>query len=180
MRFNRFVAVGLFAILLCTVNAANASKAGHLNSDENTCRSFVQSFYKWYLTKDIADSRYKERASAFSPQLLKQLNDDYAASQRNSGEIVGLDFDPFLATNSEPYAKYVVTKVTKNGSNYLVQVEGSGGNTVGHTYIVPEVSYKNGKCQFVNFHYPDFKPPDDNLVSTLKFLSDERRQEGIK
>lgn len=179
MRFDRFVAAGMLTILLCSVTVANTGKTGYVHSDENTCRSFVQSFYKWYVTKDVADSRYKERASAFSPQLLKQLDDDYAASQRNSGEIVGLDFDPFLATNSDPYAKYVVTKVTKKGSNYLVQVEGSGGRTVGHTYIVPEVSYKNGKCQFVNFHYSDFKPPDDNLVSILKFLSNERRKEGL-
>jgi len=41
---------------------------------------------------------------------------------------------------------------------------------------VPEVSYKNGKCQYVNFHYPESKPPDDNLLSILKTLKDARTQ----
>lgn len=176
MRFDRLIAAALLAIVICPATVANAAKTSDEAGCEITCRSFVQSFYKWYLKKPQADRAYKQRASAFSPTLLKQLNEDYAASQKVSGEVVGLDFDPFLDTNAEPHARYVATKVTKKGNDYLVQVDGSGGNRTDHTRIVPEILYKNGKCQFVNFHYTDSKPPDDNLLSTLKTLRDNRHK----
>ena len=37
-----------------------------------------------------------------------------------------------------------------------------------------EVVSENGRWQFVNFHYGEGK--DDNLVSTLKLLRDERQK----
>jgi hypothetical protein len=175
MRFFGLITAALLAMVICPATVADSSGSG-----ENACRTFVQSFYKWYLRKPQADSAYKERASAFNPELLKQLNEDYAASQKASGEVVGLDFDPFLATNAEPHASYVATKVTKKDNNYLVQVDGNGGNRADHTRIVPEVAYNDGKCRFVNFHYADSKPPDDNLLSILKTLRESRRKEGMK
>ena len=179
MRFDRLTAAALLAIVMFFATAAGPARASNAGGDEKTCQSFVQSFYKWYLSKPQTDRACKERASAFSPELLKQLNDDYAASQKNKGEIVGLDFDPILDTNAEPFAKYVATKVTKKDGNYLVQVDGRGGNRSDHTRILPEVACKNGKCQFVNFHYADAKPPNENLLSILKILRDDRK-EGTK
>jgi hypothetical protein len=180
MRVNRLIAATLLAILMCPAIMADPLNGSDTGAAEKSCRAFVQSFYKWYLSKPLADRAYKEKAGCFSPELLKQLTEDYAASQKVSGEVVGLDFDPFLSTNAEPHAKYVATKVTKKANNYLVQVDGSGGNRADHTRLLPEVAQKEGKCQFVNFHYADFKSPNDNLVSILKTLREDRRKEGIK
>jgi len=180
MLFYRLIAAALLVIVMCPSTVADSIKTSDAGGTENACRLFVQSFYKWYLSNPQSDRAYKDKASAFNPELIKQLKEDYAASQKVSGEVVGLDFDPFLNTNAEPHARYVATKVTKKGTNYLVQVDGSGGNRTDHTRIVPEVAYKDGKCQFVNFHYADSKPPDDNLLSILKTLRDDRRKEGIK
>jgi len=180
MRFDCLIAAALLGAVMSPATVADAVKSSDAGGGENASRSFVQSFYKWYLGKPQADRAYKDKASAFSPELLKQLKEDFAASQKVSDEAVGLDFDPFLSTNAEPHARYVATKVTKKDNNYLVQVDGSGGNRTDHTRIVPEVAYKYGRCQFVNFHYADSKPPDDNLLSILKRLRDDRRKEGIK
>lgn len=180
MQFIRFLAIALSTVLIWSATSIVAVKGADGTNAETSCRTFVQSFYKWYLAQPESDRAYKRRASAFSPELLKQLNEDYAASQKVSGEIVGLDFDPFLDTNAEPFSKYVATKVTKKGANYLVQVDGSGGNRNDHSRILPEVAYQNGKCQFVNFHYPDAKGPNENLLSILKILKDDRRKAGIK
>lgn len=180
MRVVSLIAAILLSIVISPASMSDVDKTSGAGRSENACRSFVQSFYKWYLSKPQADRAYKDRASAFSAELIKLLKDDYAASQKVSGEVVGLDFDPFLSTNAEPHARYVATKVTKKDHNYLVQVDGSGGNRTDRTRIVPEVAYKDGKCQFVNFHYSDSKPPDDNLVSILKTLRADRQKEGIK
>lgn len=180
MQSNRLLTITLFSAVLWLAASILAVQAADANNPEKSCRTFVQSFYKWYLTQPESDRAYKRRASAFSPELLKQLNDDYAASQKVSGEIVGLDFDPFLDTNAEPFAKYVATKVTRKGTNYLVQVDGSGGNRTDHSRILPEVAFQNGKCKFVNFHYPGSKEPNENLVSILKTLKNDRKKAGIK
>ncbi|MBX9949983.1 MAG: YbjP/YqhG family protein [Candidatus Obscuribacterales bacterium] len=180
MQSNRLPPMTLFSAVLWLAASILAVQAADANNPEKSCRTFVQSFYKWYLTQPDSDRAYKRRASAFSPELLKQLNDDYAASQKVSGEIVGLDFDPFLDTNAEPFAKYVATKVTRKGTNYLVQVDGSGGNRTDHSRILSEVAFQNGKCKFVNFHYPGSKEPNENLVSILKTLKNDRKKAGIK
>ncbi|PZM77774.1 MAG: hypothetical protein DKT66_26210 [Candidatus Melainabacteria bacterium] len=198
MQFKRLFAIVLLATLAYVSSftvTAQAADAPKVNSDkerntttskgtpcnlEASSRGFVQSFYKWYLTKPESNHACKQRPSAFSPELLKMLNDDYAASQKVSGEIVGLDFDPFLDTNAEPFVNYVATNVTRKGENYLVQVDGKGGNRTDKSRIQPEVAYKNGKWQFVNFHYPGAKGTNENLLSILKTLRSDRRKNGIK
>lgn len=173
MRLNRLVVAAFSAITMCSTAIAAPDKAAS-TGDEATCRNFVQSFYKWYLTDPRSDRAYEKRANDFSPNLLKQLKDDLAASKKSKDEVVGLDFDPFLDTNAEPFAKYTATKVTKKNNSYLVQVDGSGGGRTDHTRILPEVECKAGKCQFVNFHYTEAKPPDDNLLGVLKSLRENR------
>src|SRR5271163_1330268 len=93
MRFDRLIAAALLAIVMCPATLADPVKTSDTGGGEKACRSFVQLLYKWYLTKPQSDRAYKDKASAFSPELLKQLKEDYAASQKVSAEVVGLDFD---------------------------------------------------------------------------------------
>jgi hypothetical protein len=179
MLIDRWVVAALMAAIIYPASCASA-QAADSSGIEKESRTFVQSFYKWYLTNPRSDRACKDKAASFSAELLKRLNEDYAASQKSKDEVVGLDFDPFLNTNAEPHAKYVASKVTKKNNNFLVQVDGSGGNRTDHTRIIPEVAWKAGKAQFVNFHYDGFKAPDDNLLSILKTLRNNRIKDGIK
>src|SRR5438128_5333219 len=65
-------------------------------------------------------------------------------------------------------------KVTAKGDAYLVEVfgicEGKKNKTAD---VTPEVSFKDGKWVFVNFHYGN-GGKEDNLLSILKQLREER------
>jgi len=54
-----------------------------------------------------------------------RLQKDSNAQAKVSGEIVGLDMDPFLATNAEPHQHYTVGKITTKGTSYWADVYGS-------------------------------------------------------
>ncbi len=148
------------------------------------CRKFVQAFYDWY--GPIADKQsggametiMKKKGSLFSNELRTRLLDDSAAQAKAKGEIVGLDFDPFLNTNSDVAKKYLATKVVQKGNDYWVDVYGvfSGKKSATPT-VTPAVGFVNGKCVFVNFHYggKDVLPVNENLISVLKSIADDRK-----
>src|SRR5581483_8867541 len=69
-------------------------------------KDFVQSFYNWYVFKkdneaDVKgmDAVLKEKRQLLDATLCKQLQEDQDAADKAPGEIVGLDFDPFVAAN---------------------------------------------------------------------------------
>jgi FlaG/FlaF family flagellin (archaellin) len=84
---------------------------------QRSCRDFVQRFYDWYVPialKDNAgnpsDRALRYKSHAFSPELLTQLKEDSTAQAKAKGEIVGLDFDPFL-NSQHPGERYTAEKV---------------------------------------------------------------------
>lgn len=147
------------------------------------CRKFVQSFYDWYAP--IADKEsggameniMKKKGNLFSSELRTRLLEDSAAQAKSKGEIVGLDFDPFLNTNSDVAKKYLATRVVQKGNDYWVDVHGvfAGKKSAAPT-VTPAVGFLNGKCVFVNFHYgKDVLPVNENLISVLKSIADDRK-----
>jgi len=182
--------VSLCLGFILTASCLVAGQAAKPANTEASCRSFVQAFYTWYLPKGSRSAggrswkdvvRYK--SATFSPELFRQLKEDYAASAKNKDEIVGLDFDPIL-NSQDPCSRYVAEKVTAKGDGYLVEVfgvcEGKKSKTVD---ITPEVVFKDGQWMFVNFHYGTGK--DENLLSILKQLRDDRakkpgQQESVR
>jgi len=152
---------------------------------EASCRNFVQAFYSWYNVpaakagqERSPESAIKEKGSAFDPELLRRLNDDFAAQAKVQGELVGLDFDPFLATNAEPHKHYVVGKIHPKAGAYWVEVFGiDSGKKTAKPVVEPELRYKDKHWQFVNFHYEISKfPENENLLSILKALREEREK----
>jgi hypothetical protein len=150
------------------VNAAEPAKE---------CGQFVQKFYDWYVArekqlrnnrhKDVMEVAMKEKRSAFTPELLKALQEDVAAARKNPREIVGLDFDPILASQEEP-EKYEVGEVRAKGDHYLVDLFGYlEGKKDAKPTVVAEVVSKNGQLIFTNFHY---EGDTSNLVDVLKQL----------
>lgn len=142
-------------------------------------RGFVQNFYDWYVPKALKAKApgpawaiaVKDKKSAFTPQLSQALKDDSDAQDKSPGEIVGLDFDPFL-NSQDPAHHYQVGDVVLKGETYWINIHRvSGAKKRVKPDIVAELMYKDGNCMFVNFHYKD----GGNLVTILNALRAERK-----
>lgn len=173
------------AILLCSNVPAVFAQGTTPQEIQNNAKKFVQGFYSWYvpsLTKNTGgptpEIAISTRKSVFDPVLYRKLKDDFDASAKVKDEIVGLDFDPYL--NAQDIGdKYVVGKVTpKKNGNYWVEVHSiQGGQRNPKPDVTPEVAYRNGKWQFVNFHYGKSDiPVNENLISILNVLKKDREK----
>jgi hypothetical protein len=150
------------------------------DTDTGAVQDFVQEFYSWYVpvahnsrSGRSSDLALKTRPSAFDPSLARQLKEDSDAQEKVQGDIVGLDFDPFLGAQ-DPCERYEVVNVDKKEENYLVGVRGAGGcEKHDEVDVIAEVASRNGALSFVNFHYPHLDKSD--LLTILKKLRDDRR-----
>jgi hypothetical protein len=168
----RRAAVILLGLLLLSSSAAWADEAG-----QKRAADFIQKFYTWYVP--IALKTVKEpssnvaiakRGSLFDPPLLKALKEDAEASQKSSGDIVGLDFDPFLYAQDIDH-KYVAGEVSESGGLYLVNVYSvRKGKRAAKPDVVAELKPAKDSFVFSNFRYGT----DGDLVQMLKDLADDR------
>jgi hypothetical protein len=185
MKLSRtFIAFILFSFAVGALHAQPPTTP----SQSQDCGPFVQQFYKWYVAKVNASMKrnsresalevtLREKRSSFSPELVKGLKEDLAASKKSPGEIVGLDFDPFL--NAQDIAeRYLVGKITPKGDHYWVEVFGVWeGHKNSNPDVVPELAFENGQWIFTNFHYGKTDiPVNENLVSILQILKKDRRE----
>jgi hypothetical protein len=105
MKFSKFiVCCFLFLALPYALNA----QAKDAQKTPASLRGFVQGFYDWYVPKALGDNAgpawdlvLRSRSSDLSPQLVQALREDLTAQAKAKGEIVGLDFDPFLARSHQ-------------------------------------------------------------------------------
>jgi hypothetical protein len=154
------------------------------------CGHFVQQFYNWYVAKVNAlmkrnglesalEVTLREKRSSFSPELVKGLKEDLAASKKSPGEIVGLDFDPFLNTQ-DIAERYLAGKIIPRGDHYWVEVFGVwNGQKNSNPDVVPELAFENGQWIFTNFHYGKTDiPVNENLLSVLQILKEDRQKEA--
>lgn len=162
--------------------AAVTARPPRSSDQEESCNRFVQAFYDWYVKQTGSsggiEATLKRRRADFRPDLVRALNEDLAASKKHPGEIVGLDFDPFLAAQ-DVAMRYVTGKVTQKGESYFVPVYGFwDGKKHAKPDVTPELTYQHGKWVFVNFHYAkDPKHPEnENLLAVLRALRDQRRK----
>lgn len=174
------------SILFLLATACFPSSQTKREDSQQSCRDFVQKFYDWYVPKLLKAFDTKEdggwglalryKGSEFSPELVRQLKEDRDAQDNSPGEIVGLDFDPFLYSQ-DPSEHFVVGNITDKDGRYLVEVYGmSSGKR--REKVVPELVRKNGRWLFVNFHYPDSghgSGKDGDLLHLLKSLREDRQ-----
>jgi hypothetical protein len=152
---------------------------------EKSCRDFVQDFYDWYFDKlnaaagkpnsgSTVDDVLRRRPRVLTEKLDRLLRDDETAAARSPGEIVGLDFDPFI--NAQDWdGKYFVKRVDVTGGDCRASVWGLDS---GHQLeiVEPELEMQDGKWVFVNFHYSRNTSPDnENLIDLLISLDKERK-----
>ena len=157
---------------------ALSAGAQTLHADDSP-RKFVQDFYEWYVplthhthSGDTSDIALKKKSSAFSAELLKALKEDSLAASKSPGEIVGIDWDPFL-NSQEQIERCVIGNITsKNGSFRVDIYDILEGKKDKKPNIIAEVKQENGHWVFVNFWNPD----GGNLLSELRELSKSRKK----
>src|SRR6202020_115196 len=122
------------------------------------CRAFVQSFYSWYPKQDInnvaaSDRVLRHKKAVLSPALYRGLKEDAEAQAKAKGDLVGLDFDPFLNAQ-DTASRYDVGKVVCKNGTYWANVYGTwNGKKLKKPDVVPELRNQGGRWIFVNFHY---------------------------
>ena len=179
-----FLRTALLLFVIFAVSARPASTQTLRGQEmQQSCRKFVQDFYDWYLTKTLAGKlpspssalAIDRKPEAFSAELFRYLKEDRNAQDKTPGEIVGLDFDPFL-NSQDPSPRFEVVGITRKGATYWVDVYGTqSGKRQEH--VTPELAQQNGHWVFVNFHYGKTEWTDDaNLLSILKSLRGEREK----
>ena len=162
---------------LCPAQAAPQSP------ESSSCQRFAQQFYDWYVPFTqkrfhfpASDIALRRKAVVFSPQLLRALRIDSEAQARAKGELVGLDFDPFLGSQ-DPADLYEARQATvKNGTCSGGVWRASRTDTAGkmdRPEAVAELKQQNGGWQFVDFTYSVGGP---DLLHQLANLRRERRK----
>lgn len=135
-------------------------------------RNYVQRFYSWYagrVSRDDDNVSWMEMLKLarwdLSTDLATLLEKD-AVAQSHCGEIVGIDFDPFLLTQ-DPSKKYVVGAITQKGDRYMAKVYRiEGGKREGTPDVTAEIAQRSdGRWYFVNFYGPDMR---SGLLAILK------------
>jgi hypothetical protein len=160
-------------LLSLAVAALQAQEA----KPEDSVRKFAQDFYRWYVPIAFKDNKgtafeiaIKQRPSSFSPQLLQALRDD--AKAQAVGEMVGLDFDPFL-NSQDPSNHFVIGQINRKNDGYWVDIHTSKSQTVhAKTSVIAVVNQSGGHWFFTNFRFPN----GGDLLGTLQILKHDRHQ----
>lgn len=184
MTISRTAVVGFLILLL--MSACNLSARGTNHQDLDTsCRSFVQGFYDWYVPQALDENGGRAwelalqlQGQVFSPELFQQLKADAAAQEAADGDIVGLDFDPFLACQ-DCEAGYGVGGITLACVSCRAEVYRIRSDPKSQAVaVVPEVILLDGRWQFIDFHYLNPSRPEfASLLNQLSFLRMLERQQ---
>lgn len=176
MKFSRIL---LCCLLFLTVSYSLRPQTESNQEVSESARRFVQQFYSWYVPRARANSpgpawdlALKHKSSEFAPELARALKEDSEAQAKVQGEIVGLDFDPFLSAQ-DPCERYEAGRIVLKGAGYWVDIYGvCSGKRHEKADVVAELIQKDNHWLFVNFHYPK----DRNLLAVLKSLREGREK----
>ena len=161
VKLNQLIVVPLLLILFLVAPQGQSAQAAHAVKAESEALRFAREFYRWYVFVSKEDGEgpvweraLKHRSEVFSAPLASALGEDLNAQGKVRGEIVGIDFDPFLNTQ-DPGDRYEVRGREKRGVRYFVDVyrvrpDGPGQRAD----VVAELSRVGGRWQFMDFHYP--------------------------
>jgi hypothetical protein len=170
--------IALLCLLVSASYALHAQRKSAPNANRSA-RAFVRNFYRWYVPKALGhrstpawNAALEAKESSFSPELRTKLLEDSAAQAKADGEIVGLDFDPFL--NAQDFGShYKITRTTHKADRYWVYVESSSSpGSSATSSVIAEVMQQHGQWRFVNFRYAK----DHDLLGILDAL--RRSREG--
>jgi hypothetical protein len=150
-------------------------------TDKDGAKAFVQQFYSWYVPlyekgKPAADLvALKQKATWFDAAVSNAIKKDYSEQPPNAGEILGLDFDPFLSAQDTGF-DYQAGSVKQVGNKFLVDIHaGLIGKSkkeilAAETVVIAQVTNVGGHWKFTNFLYP----VGGDLLTVLTNLRDDR------
>jgi hypothetical protein len=157
---------------------------------EQSCHKFVQGFYDWYFDQLNSEDGARKGSPTSEQEVLnrkqpvlalslRQMLKEDSEAQAHSDDIVGLDFDPYI--NAQDWnGKYRVQHVEVKGGTCRATLYSDDAGTQ-FEMVDPELKNIDGVWVFVNFHYPNpYKSIDENLISVLKMLQDERQKHKAK
>lgn len=138
---------------------------------------FVEEFYAWYVPIALqenevpaSDIALQQNPAVFGRQLFLALKEDSGAQAKIQGEIVGIDWDPFLNCQ-DTEDRYVVGQVTQKGRTWLIEIYGiRGGKRARKPDVIAEVATENNHWVFINFHSAN----GADLLTSLRRLHDAR------
>ena len=181
----RLVKFRIFSICwaLCLVPSPFALHAQVIVDSQakaSVCK-FAEEFYAWYVPIARADNpdpawelALKSKKDVFDRPLAQAIKEDLDAQAKFPGEIVGIDFDPFLYTQ-DPAKRYTIGKVSQKGERYLVEIHGNrNGKKIDGNALTAEIAKKGGRWVFTNFYYSKGK----DLLSILRSLKVDRQKLG--
>lgn len=161
--FERGTLAALALVVAChRAPAAPATASAAPAFADTTLRSaaqFTQDFYDWYRGQgDRMDIALRERRAAFEPSLLAALDADGAAQAKDSTDVVGLDWDPFLESQ-EVCDPYTVTGAVLSGDTVNVSVKAMCKEMTPHTGpdVIAQVRRAATGWVFVDFRHADNK-----------------------
>lgn len=164
--------------LIMAASAAPAGMAAEApGATAASAQAFTQKFYDWYVKQDSQNDNesaeeitLKQKPQFFDAVLMQALKEDLVASAKSPGEIVGLDFDPFMNTQ-DTCGPYKTGKVTQEGDTYRVEVFGRcAPEKPGQPDVIVALKQVKGSWIFVDFFYPG----NGDLLSVLQELKKER------
>ena len=173
--------LGMAACLLLAASAClPQARDGKNGKTMEAVGAFARGFYDSYVPVALRDNpvpasdiALKKRPTVFSPELFRALKQDSEAQAKSHGYVVGIDFDPFLATQ-DPCEHYEVGQVTQKGRSYRVDIYGvCSGKRNEKPDVIAEVAQQDGSWAFTNFLYPAIHR---DLLSTLRTLREERQK----
>jgi hypothetical protein len=177
--------VGCCLLLMLVTTGSLQAQEKSPQDIQKSCRNFVQGFYDKFVQAQKTDKpTHYPFDSALSPELRRQLKEDYAAQDADpSGDIVGLDFDPIAAGN-ESYDRYEVGEVSRKGERYWVEVYCLWGKKRDMDQkMVHEVMFSRGRWMIMNIHYYHYKNgkllDHDDLLNILKELREKRQKKSV-
>ncbi len=166
--------------LLLLIDPVSVSAAPPVDGSPESARAFVQGFYDWYVGKILGASKrraaagydfidaVRQRPAWFSPELRRLLEEDVAAASKCQGDVVGLDWDPFLETQENPRAAYIAGKVEKTAQGFRVSVDDKARGAR-NPAAQADVALVDGHWTFVDFVEEPTDPKlRQGLVAILK------------
>ncbi len=171
-------------LALASLASGTAAQDKAQVSPEVSCRRFAREFYSWYVPvtqKRLHQPAFvialERRTSAFAPSLLRALEADWKAEQSAQGDIVGIDFDPFV-NSQDPADRYELRNIKLAGDKCSVEVWSNlphrSSDKSATPDVIAELSRPTGRWQFENFRYPEF---NTDLLTLLASLRKERGQQ---
>jgi hypothetical protein len=159
------------------------------SEEEKSCHKAVQDFYNAYFDMlessdkgqqvDAEQAVLRRKMPVLAPQLKQLLDEDRQAQAHSPGDIVGLDFNPYL--NAQDWdGRYQVTSATVTSGICKATLSGRDAGK-SRDMVIPELRRQDNRWVFVNFHYPDVTTPEDeNLIDELQALRKQRDSQKSK